>query len=214
MAQNRKANPYIYEKTKDGEALYDIYSRLVKERIVFLAEEIDCDAATTICATLLFLDSQSKTKPIYLYINSNGGEIHAGLFTIYDTMNYINAPVHTVCIGEAYSAASMILSAGEKGYRTAFPNANMMIHEVQTFSNGPMQRSATDTVKHSKRIDKLNKRLLELIAEHTGQTVEKVTELAKETTYFTADEAKEFGLIDNIVKKSGDSAGTRRRTRK
>lgn len=212
MLKNRRANSYIYEKTKDGEAIYDIYSRLVKERIVFLSEGIDCDAATTICATLLFLDSQSKTKPIYLYINSNGGEIHAGLFTIYDTMNYISAPVHTVCIGEAYSAASMILSAGEKGHRTAFPNANMMIHEVQTF-DGLIQRSATDTVKHSKRVDKLNKRLLELIAEHTGQTVEKVTELAKETTYFTAEEAKEFGLIDNIVKKSSKS-GTRKSTRK
>jgi ATP-dependent Clp protease protease subunit len=199
MQQNRKANPFIYEKTREGEAIYDIYSRLAKDRIVFLSEDVDAETATTICATLLYLDSQSHTKPIKLYINSPGGEIHAGLFTIYDTMNYIAAPVHTVCIGEAYSAASMILSAGEKGERVAFPNAHIMIHEVQNFTGS--WQSATDTVKKAKRVDDLNKKLIHLISEHSGQSLDKVTEVVKETTYFSPEEAVEFGLIDRITTK-------------
>ena len=118
----RNISPMIYEKTRDGEALYDIYSRLLKDRIVYLSEAIDADVASTISATLLYLNSQNSSKEISLYINSPGGEVHAGLFTIYDTMNYIEAPIKTVCVGEAYSAAALILSAGSKGSRRAFPN--------------------------------------------------------------------------------------------
>lgn len=208
MSKNTNSNHFIYEKTRDGEAVYDVYSRLAKDRIVFLIDEVDVDSATTLCATLLYLDSQSHTKPINLYINSSGGDIHSGLFTIYDTMNYISAPVHTVCIGEAYSAASMILSAGEKGQRVAFPNSHIMIHEVQVINN--KMQSATDNIKTALEIDRLNKKLINLIAEHSGQSVEKVTNLVKETTFFTPEEAVEFGLIDRIVDKANQSTVRRK----
>src|SRR3989304_5795572 len=133
---SRNINPMIFEKTRDGEYLYDVYSRLIKERIVFLAEEIDSSVATTIAATLLLLDSQNSTKDICLYINSPGGTVCDGLFTIYDTMNFIKLPIQTVCIGEGMSSAAVILSAGTPGKRLAFANSHIMIHEVSSSMEG------------------------------------------------------------------------------
>jgi ATP-dependent Clp protease protease subunit len=193
-------NPLVFEKTKDGEVLYDIFSRLVKDRILFLTEEIDTDTATVLCASLLFLNSKDENKPIDLYINSPGGYLHSGLYTIYDTMNYIKAPVRTTCIGEAYSAGAFLLASGEKGERRAFPNSHIMIHEVQNFSGGAgHQESTSELKKRAKMFDDSNTKLINLLAESTGQTVEKVKLLMKEETYFSAEEAKEFGLIDRIV---------------
>lgn len=188
---------YILERTKDGEVLYDIYSRLVKDRIVFIADEIDSEVATTIAATLLFLDNQSKNKPIYLYINSPGGTVSSGLFTIYDTMNYVKAPIHTVCIGEACSSAAVLLAAGSPGNRMSFPNGLIMVHEIQNFKHNI--ESTTDLLKRSKFVEKLNKRLIETLAKHTKKPVKTIEELMKEETYFTAEEAKELGIIDKIV---------------
>lgn len=186
--------PLIWERTKDGEAMYDVFSRLVKDRIVFLEDIIDTEMATTIAATLLFLDNQSHNKPISLYINSPGGYVHSGLFTIYDTMNYIQAPVKTVCIGEAYSAAAVILAAGQPGMRMALPNSYIMIHEI----SGGMKGSTTEIVKHADRIKQGNERLVELLAKHSKNSVAKMKKLIKEETYFTAEEAKKLGIIDEV----------------
>lgn len=188
--------PFIYEKTKDGEVMYDVFSRLVKDRIVFLEGEIDSDIATTVSATLLFLAAQDPTKLISLYINSPGGLVHPGLFTIYDTMSYINAPVQTVCIGEAYSAASMLLAAGTPGNRLAFENADIMIHEVQAGTIGASSKIERDAA----RIKRTNDKLIRLLAKHTKQTEKTVRELCEKDTYFSASEAVKFGLIDRVVK--------------
>lgn len=188
---------YILERTKDGEVLYDIYSRLVKDRIVFISKVIDSNVATTTAATLLFLDNQSKTKPIYLYLNTPGGTISSGLFTIYDTMNYIKAPVHTVCIGEACSSAAVLLAAGDSGHRMSFPNGLIMIHEVQAAKDD--FESTSDLLKRSKLVEKLNKKLVDTLAKHTKKSSKVIEELMKAETYFSAEEAKEFGLIDKIV---------------
>lgn len=186
--------PLIWERTKEGEAMYDVFSRLVKDRIVFLAGDIDTEGATTIAATLLFLDNQSHTKPISLYINSPGGYVHSGLFTIYDTMNYIKAPIKTVCVGEAYSAAAMILAAGEPGMRLALPNSHIMIHEATAGAHGP----TTEIVKHAERIKLWNDRLIELMAKHTKTSITKIRKLIKEETYLNAEDAKKLGIIDEV----------------
>ena len=190
---------YILERTRDGEVLYDIYSRLVKDRIVFVSGEdgIDNDVATTIAATLLFLDNQTKNKPIYLYLNSPGGTVSSGLFTIYDTMNYVKSPIYTVCIGEACSSAAVLLAAGAPGNRMSFPNSMIMIHEVQTAKCN--MESNSSLLKRSKLTDKINKQLVDTLAKHTKKPAKKIEELMKEETYFTAEEAKEFGIIDKIV---------------
>ena len=194
--KHKNINPLIFEKTKDGEVIYDIYSRLVKDRIIFLAEEVTADTATIISATLLFLDHQNHDKDISLYINSPGGTVHDGLFTIYDTMQFIKAPVKTVCIGEAYSAAAVILCAGEKGKRGAFPNANIMIHQVQIHE---LDGSGSQIEKESKRIKKLNDKIFTTIARHTGNSVTKVKRDCEEDFFLTSEEALEYGLIDAIV---------------
>jgi ATP-dependent Clp protease protease subunit len=193
--------PYIFEKTKDGEVLYDVYSRLVKDRILFLAGDdgIDNESATALSASLLLLDSQSHTKPINLYINTPGGAIHSGLYTIFDTMNFIEAPVHTVCIGTAYSAGSFLLAAGAKGNRLAFPNAHIMMHEPSNYSGSGSIKSTSDLVKEAELISKINQDLINLMAKLTGQSEAKVKTIVKEETYFTAQEALKFGIIDRIV---------------
>ena len=187
--------PLIFEKTKDGEILYDVYSRLQKERIIFLSEEIDADVGTSIAATLLWLDHQSD-KDISLYINTAGGTISDGLFTIYDTMQYIKSPIQTVVIGEAYSAGAVILAAGSPGKRMAFPNAEIMLHEVQTEIGG----SGSEIEKQSKRLQKMGDILYEIIARHTGQTLDKIKEDCSEDFFLTAKEALAYGIIDKIVK--------------
>jgi ATP-dependent Clp protease protease subunit len=190
-------HPMVYEKTRDGEALYDIYSRLVKDRIIFLKSVIDEDEATTICATLLFLDSQppKKKKPISIYINSPGGLVHPGLWTIYDTMTFISSPVRTVCIGEAYSAAASLLMAGEKGMRLAFPNSRMMIHNVQSGTVG----AAHEIEKSAALIKHTNDAIVKLVMKHTKQKEKIVREAMKEEKYFTAEEAVKWGIIDKII---------------
>ncbi len=189
--------PMVYEKTRDGEALYDIFSRLVKDRIVFLAEEITAEVGTTIAATLLFLDKQNSTQDISLYINSPGGSVCDGLYTIYDTMQFIKSPIKTVNIGEAYSAAAVLLSAGSKGKRLAFANSNTMIHQVQV---GDLSGPASEIKEESKRIDLLNNRIMTTIARHSGQTFSKVKSDCMEDLYLTAEEALEYGIIDKIIK--------------
>ena len=188
-------NPMIFEKTRDGEFLYDVYSRLIKDRIIFLWEEIDADVATTICATLLLLDHQNKEEPISLYLNSPGGAVSDGLFTIYDTMNFISAPVHTVCIGTAYSAAAAILAAGEKGNRKAFPNSEIMIHDAISGFEG----SATELKRASDRFFKLNNKLQDYLVLHSGRTKEEIVKACERDSFMSAEEALEFGLIDKIV---------------
>jgi len=189
-------HPMIYERTKDGEMLYDIYSRLIKERIVFLADEVDVEVATTVAATFLFLENQSKTKPISLYINSPGGTVHDGLFTIYDAMNYVECPIKTVCIGEAASAAATILAAGTPGMRLATPNSLIMIHQLQI---AELSGKGTDVTREADRIKEWNERLFETLARHSGHTVEEISKVCNDDAYFTASGAKEFGLIDDIV---------------
>ena len=191
----------IYEKTRDGEVLYDVFSRLVKERILFLSEEVTVESATTISASLIWLDTQSKTTPIKIYINSPGGLL-SGLFTIYDTMNFIAAPVHTVCIGEACSAAAVILSAGTKGHRRALPNSEIMIHELSAGIIGKNH----DMKRTVERFDRQNERLLSILAKHTGQTIDKLRELCKEDHFMTAEEAIELGIIDSIVECNKSTA--------
>ena len=186
--------PLIWERTKDGEAMYDVFSRLVKDRIIFLTDVIDTETATTIAATLLFLDNQNHNKEISLYINSPGGYVHSGLFTIYDTMNFIKAPVKTVCIGEAYSAAAVILAAGNPGSRFALPNSHIMIHESSAGAEG----STSKLVKHAERIKLWNDRLVELLAKHSKNSVAKIQKLVKDETYLDAEEAKRLGIIDEV----------------
>ncbi len=204
MLKNRSRNlspknitPLIFEKTKDGEILYDVYSRLQKERIIFLSEEIDADVGTSIAATLLWLDHQSD-KDISLYINTNGGTVSDGLFTIYDTMQYIKSPIQTVVIGEAYSAGAVILAAGSPGKRMAFPNAEIMLHEVQSEIGG----SGSEIAKESKRIERMGDTLYEIVARHTGQKIDKIKDDCSEDFFLSAKEALAYGIIDKIVKPS------------
>jgi ATP-dependent Clp protease protease subunit len=191
----------IYEKTRDGEMWYDVYSRLVKERVVFLSGEegINSDDATALSATLLYLDHQSKTKPISIYINSPGGSVSDGLFTIYDTMQYIKAPIKTVCMGEACSAGAVLLAAGTKGMRLAFENSTIMIHQLQVSGISGTQ---SEIERETARCKRVNDKILQTIAAHSGQSIEKVKDDVKHDFYLTAEEAIEYGLIDGLVKKS------------
>lgn len=191
----------IYEKTRDGEMWYDVYSRLVKDRVVFLSGEegINSDDATALSATLLYLNHQNKTKDISIYINSPGGSVSDGLFTIYDTMQFIEAPIKTVCMGEACSAGAVLLAAGTKGKRLAFENSTIMIHELQI---GGMSGTASEIERESERVKRLNHKIIQTIAIHTGQSVEKVKSDVKNDFYLTAEEAVKYGLIDGLVKKS------------
>lgn len=193
-------NPMIFEKTKNGEFIYDIYSRLVKERILFLKGEhgIDAEDATTMAATMMFLDSQGpkeKKKDIAIYVNSPGGAVHSGMWTILDTMEFISSPIKTVCIGEAYSAASLVLMAGTKGKRKAYPHARIMVHNVQAGTRGDLK----DMKKHVDMFNRSNQEICQFIMKCTGQSEEEVEKVMNEETYFTAKEALEWGIIDEIV---------------
>jgi ATP-dependent Clp protease protease subunit len=196
----RVKNNLFFERTKDGERVYDIYSRLAKERGIFIKGEIDVDVGSEISAHLLLLDQQSD-KPITMYINSYGGEVNAGLFAILDTMNYIKSPVYTICIGIAYSAAAVLLSAGEPGHRVCFPNSDIMIHDVQVHGHG--YSSMTKLKKKTELNDKLNERLISILADNTKKDREQIKDLMKEETWMGAEDAIKFGLIDRIVKKKG-----------
>ena len=186
--------PYVVEQTNRGERSYDIYSRLLKERIIFLGEEVNNVTANLIVAQLLFLESEDPNKDISFYINSPGGSISDGM-AIYDTMKYIKCDVSTICIGMAASMGAFLLSGGTKGKRYALPNAEIMIHQP----SGGSQGQATDMKIVAEHIPKTKARMNRLMAEHTGQPVEKVEADTERDNWMTAEEAKAYGLIDEII---------------
>lgn len=186
--------PMVVEQTNRGERSYDIYSRLLKERIIFLTGEVYDQASALICAQLLFLESENPTKDIFFYINSPGGVVTSGL-AIYDTMQYIRPPVATVCIGQAASMGSLLLTAGAAGKRYSLPNARIMIHQP----SGGAQGQATDIEIQAREILALRARLNNMYVEHTGQTLDVIENAMERDKYMTATEAKDFGLIDEVV---------------
>ena len=186
--------PSVIEKTANGERAYDIYSRLLKDRIVFLGTEIDDGVANAVIAQLLFLESQDKEKDITMYINSPGGSVTAGL-AIYDTMQYIQPKVSTVCIGMAASMGAVLLAAGAAGKRFALPNAEMMIHQVL----GGVKGQASDIKIHAERILAVRENLNEILAKHTGQPVKTVALDTERDNFMTAKEAQKYGLIDKVI---------------
>ena len=188
--------PMVVEQSSRGERAYDIYSRLLKERIVFLVGSINDNVATLITAQLLFLESENPKKEIFFYINSPGGLVNAG-FGVYDTMQYIKPPVSTMCIGQASSMGSFLLAAGEKGKRFSLPNSRIMVHQP----SAGFQGQATDIEIHANEIMLLKKRLNEIYSKHTGRTVEEIKNALERDKFMTPQEAKEFGLIDKVVEK-------------
>lgn len=186
--------PSVIEKTANGERAYDIYSRLLKDRIVFLGTEIDDGVANAVIAQLLFLESQDKEKDITLYINSPGGSVTAGL-AIYDTMQYIQPKVSTVCIGMAASMGAVLLAAGAAGKRFALPNAEIMIHQVL----GGVKGQASDIKIHAERILAVRENLNEILAKHTGQPIKNVGVDTERDNFMTAKEAQKYGLIDKVI---------------
>jgi ATP-dependent Clp protease, protease subunit len=187
--------PTVIEKSQMGERAFDIYSRLLKERIIFLGGVVTSELANTIIAQLLFLDSQDDKKDIFLYINSPGGSVSAGM-AIYDTMNYIKPDVSTIAVGIAASMGAFLLSSGAKGKRLALPNSEIMIHQVM----GGAEGQATDIEIHAKNILKTKDKLNKLLAKNTGQPVSKVEKDSDRDFFMSADEAKKYGLIDKIIK--------------
>ena len=192
--------PMVVEQTSRGERAYDIYSRLLKERIIFVTGPIEDYGASLITAQLLFLEAENPKKEIAMYINSPGGVVTAGL-AIYDTMQYIRPAVHTLCVGQAASAASLLLCAGAKGQRFSLPNARVLVHQPSASFYG----QAADIARHAQEIIKLKRRLNEIYARHTGQPVEVIEKALDRDTYMTADEAKAFGLIDAVLAKRPES---------
>jgi ATP-dependent Clp protease protease subunit len=186
--------PMVVEQTNRGERAYDIYSRLLKERIIFLVGPVHDAVASLICAQLLFLESENPSKDIAFYINSPGGVVTSGL-AIYDTMQYIRSPVSTVCIGQAASMGSLLLCAGAKGKRFSLPNSGIMIHQP----SGGTQGQATDIEIQAREILRLRARLNEMYVKHTGQPLEVISAAVERDKFLTPNEAKEFGLIDEVV---------------
>ena len=186
--------PMVVEQSSRGERAYDIYSRLLKERIIFLTGPIDDNVASLVCAQLLFLESENPNKEISFYINSPGGIIWSGL-AIYDTMQYISSKIMTICIGQAASAASLLLTAGEKEIRFSLPNSRIMVHQP----SGGYQGQVTDIEIQTKEIIKTKKRLNEIYSKHTGKDITNVELIMERDKYFSPAEAIEFGLIDKIV---------------
>ena len=185
--------PMVIEQTTYGERSYDIYSRLLKERIIFIGGPIDDDTANIVVAQMLFLEGDDPDKDINLYINSPGGSVSAGL-AIYDTMQYIKCEVATICVGLAASMGAFLLAAGAKGKRKALPNAEIMIHQV----SGGAQGQATDINIQAEQILKIKRRLNEILAARTGQTIERVTQDTERDNYMSAEEARAYGLIDEV----------------
>lgn len=188
--------PTVIEKSTYGERAYDIYSRLLKERIIFLGDVIDDGVANTVIAQLLFLESEDKEKDIKLYINTPGGSVTAGL-AIYDTMQYVKPDVVTICVGTAASMGAVLLSAGAKGKRCALPNAEVMLHQVMGGAEGP----ATDIKIRAEHILKVSDRINQILAKHTGQSLVKIARDTDRDFFMTAEGAKQYGLIDKIINK-------------
>ena len=186
--------PYVVEQTSRGERSYDIFSRLLNDRIVFLSEEVNDTTASLIVAQLLYLEAQDPDKDIQFYINSPGGSVTAGM-AIYDTMKYIKCDVATICVGMAASMGAFLLSAGTKGKRMALPNAEIMIHQPSAGTQGQI----TDMAIHMKRLETINARMNRILAENTGKSVEEVTAACERDNFMTSDEALNFGLIDRVL---------------
>jgi len=191
--------PMVVEQSNRGERAYDIYSRMLKERIIFLVGPIDDHVSSLICAQLLFLEAENPSKEIALYVNSPGGIVTSGL-AIYDTMQYIKAPVSTVCIGQAASMGSLLLQAGEPGRRFATPNARVMLHQP----SGGAQGQATDIEIHAREILAIRERLNQIYVKHTGQDIETIRRALERDNFMTASDAKTFGLIDEVFEKRPD----------
>ena len=191
--------PMVVEQTSRGERAYDIYSRLLKERIIFLTVVVEDDVASLICAQLLYLESENPNKDISLYINSSGGSVTSGL-AIYDTMQYIKPDITTVCIGQAASMGSLLLGAGTKKKRYALPHARIMVHQP----SGGVQGRASDIQIHANEILTVRKMLNEIYVHHTGQNIKKIEEYLDRDSFMGPEEAKTFGLIDRIVNKRED----------
>ncbi|HEV2649639.1 MAG TPA: ATP-dependent Clp protease proteolytic subunit [Rhizomicrobium sp.] len=186
--------PMVVEQTSRGERAYDIYSRLLKERVIFITGPIEDYGASLMTAQLLFLEAENPKKEIHMYINSPGGVVTAGL-AIYDTMQYIRPPVQTFCVGQAASAASLLLMAGAKGQRFALPNSRILVHQPSASYYG----QAADIARHAEEVVKLKRRLNDIYAKHTGRSVAEIEKALDRDTYMTSDEAKEFGLIDEVM---------------
>ena len=186
--------PMVIEQTSRGERAYDIYSRLLKDRIIFLGTAIDDIVANTVIAQLLFLEADDPDKDIYLYVNSPGGVVTSGL-AIYDTMNYIKCPVSTICIGQAASMGALLLCAGSKGKRFCLPNSRVMIHQPM----GGFQGQASDIEIHAKEILYLRGKLNEIMAKHTGKAVEQIARDTDRDNFLSGDEAMQYGLVDRIL---------------
>jgi ATP-dependent Clp protease protease subunit len=193
---NNTLVPMVVEQTARGERAFDIYSRLLKERLIFVTGPIEDYGASLMTAQLLFLEAENPKKEIHMYINSPGGIVTAGM-AIYDTMQYIRPKIHTYCIGQAASMGSLLLCAGEKGNRWALPNARVMVHQPSASFYG----QAADIARHAQEIVKLKKRLNEIYARHTGQTVEAIEKMLDRDTYMTGEEAKAVGLIDEVMER-------------
>ena len=193
--------PMVIETTGRAERAYDIYSRLLKDRIVLLGDAVDDHSASLICAQLLFLESEDPEKEVYLYINSPGGLVTAGL-AIYDTMQYITCPVATLCMGQAASMGALLLSAGAPGLRYSLPNSRIMIHQP----SGGFRGQATDIEIHARETLRLKAALNEIMAKHTGQSVEVVAAQTERDNFMSAEEAKNFGLIDRVLVSREDLA--------
>ncbi len=189
--------PYVIEKTGRGERSYDIFSRLLKDRIVMLSGEVNDQSASTIVAQLLFLEAEDPEKDIYFYINSPGGVITAGM-SIYDTMNYIKPDVSTICIGQAASMGAFLLSSGAKGKRYSLPNSRIMIHQP----SGGAQGQSTDIQIQAKEIQRMKDDLNAILAENTGQKVAKIAEDTERDNFMSAEEAKKYGMIDEVISKN------------
>ena len=194
--------PIVVETSGRTERAYDIYSRLLKDRIVLLSTTVNDTVASLICAQLLFLESQDPEKEIYMYINSPGGVVTAGM-AIYDTMQYITAPVATVCMGQAASMGALLLAAGEAGMRYALPNSRIMIHQPL----GGYQGQVTDVEIHAKEMLRLKQRLNGILAKHTGQALKKVARDTDRDYFMGADEAKKYGLVDRVLVSRADLRG-------
>jgi ATP-dependent Clp protease protease subunit len=196
--------PMVVEQTNRGERAYDIFSRLLKERIIFITGPIEDGMATLVVAQMLYLEADNPKKEISMYINSPGGHVTAGL-AIYDTMQFIRPQVSTLCCGQAASMGSLLLAAGSKDMRFALPNSRIMIHQP----SGGFQGQATDIMLHAQEILNLKKRLNEIYVKHTGQPIKKIEDALERDTFLTGDMAKEFGLIDKVIEKRPEEAANK-----
>ena len=194
--------PMVVEQTNRGERAYDIYSRLLKERILFITGPVEDGLSSLVVAQLLFLEAENPKKEIAMYINSPGGVVTSGL-AIYDTMQFVRPPISTLCIGQAASMGSLLLTAGKKGLRFALPNARIMLHQP----SGGFQGQATDIMLHAQEILNVKKRLNEIYVKHTGQQLQKIEDALERDMFLTAEAAKDFGVIDTVMEKRPEDVG-------